>query len=192
MHAEKEMLRTVWWPAFGHFQWLHPEYEVIDYRGGSRFLDFAYIRGHVRIAIEVDGYGPHQRDLSRKQFCEQWVRQTHLTIDGWVFVRIGFDDVKERPRLWQQLLQQLVGRLFGNVAAQEQELDYMEMELIRLAARMPRPLKRVDVEQHFHCTYRKARSLIQRLENKQWLMPAGTGSQRTHAWRLQSSRKLPM
>lgn len=40
-HGEKMFLERVWWPAFGHFQQLHPEYEVYDFRDGSRFLDFA-------------------------------------------------------------------------------------------------------------------------------------------------------
>ncbi|WP_052486900.1 hypothetical protein [Gordoniibacillus kamchatkensis] len=38
----------------------------------------------------------------------------HLLNDGWIVVRIGYDDVRERPRLWQQLLQQMMGRLFGD------------------------------------------------------------------------------
>lgn len=29
-HAEKEMLRHIWWPAFRQFNHLHPEYEVTD------------------------------------------------------------------------------------------------------------------------------------------------------------------
>jgi hypothetical protein len=78
LHAEVEMLRHIWWPAFGHLKWLHPEYEVIDFNEGPRYLDFAYIRPPVRIAIEADGFRNHTRDLSRRQFCDQWVRQLHL------------------------------------------------------------------------------------------------------------------
>ncbi|WP_052486899.1 hypothetical protein [Gordoniibacillus kamchatkensis] len=55
-HAEREMLRHVWWPAFGHFDCLHPEYEVTDFGEGARFIDFAYIRSGIKVAIEVDGY----------------------------------------------------------------------------------------------------------------------------------------
>lgn len=30
-HAEKEFLRQIWWPTFGHFKQLHPEYELLDF-----------------------------------------------------------------------------------------------------------------------------------------------------------------
>jgi hypothetical protein len=110
-HAEKEMLRHIWWAAFGNFDYLHPEYEITDFFQGQRFLDFVFIRGPIKIVFEIDGYGPHLRDISRRQFCDQWVRQMHLTNDNWIVVRIGYDDVKERPRLWISLIQQMMGRL---------------------------------------------------------------------------------
>ncbi|XEC95339.1 hypothetical protein AB6A23_01805 [Paenibacillus tarimensis] len=64
-HAEKAFMRTVWWPVFHHFDGLEPEYELRDFKDGVRFLDFAYISGSMKLAIEIDGYGPHWRDLSR-------------------------------------------------------------------------------------------------------------------------------
>ncbi|MNZ35745.1 hypothetical protein D3C78_531490 [compost metagenome] len=39
-HAEKLFLENVWWLAIGHFEHLHPEYEVMDYKDGFRYLDF--------------------------------------------------------------------------------------------------------------------------------------------------------
>ncbi|MCY9697783.1 hypothetical protein [Paenibacillus alginolyticus] len=36
-HAEKLFLEQIWWSAFGHFQDLHPEYEIKDFRDGTRF-----------------------------------------------------------------------------------------------------------------------------------------------------------
>src|SRR5690606_32929827 len=93
---------------------LHPEYEVKDFFDGFRYLDFAYIRGSIRIAIEIDGYGTHLANISRRQFCDQWVRHMHLLNDNWIVIRIGYDDIAERPRLWIQLLQQMIGRLFGD------------------------------------------------------------------------------
>jgi hypothetical protein len=57
--AEKLLLEQVWWPAFRNFDNLHPEYEISDFRDGSRFLDFAFLRSSIRLAIEIDGYGPH-------------------------------------------------------------------------------------------------------------------------------------
>jgi hypothetical protein len=175
-HAEKEMLRQIWWPAFGQFQYLHPEYEVTDFRQGPRYLDFAYIRPPVRIDIEVNGYGPHLRDITRRQFCDQYVRQMHSVNDSWIVVNIGYDDIKERPRLWQQLLQQMMGRLFGDPDRQVDEADCMEREVVRLALRLGRPIKLKDVEIALQCGYRYARNLMQHLVEKRWLVPHGGGS----------------
>jgi hypothetical protein len=188
-HAEKEFLRHVWWPAFDHFDYLHPEYEVMDYREGARFLDFAYIRPPMKIAIEVDGYGPHLRDISRRQFCDQWVRQMHLINDSWVVVRIGYDDIKERPRLWQQLFQQMIGRWFGDPGRQLQKIDCMEREVVRLGLRLSRPIKLKDVETELQCGYRYARKVMQNLVEKQWVVPTGSGTQRIHSWRLNIDNK---
>ena len=62
-HGQAEMmfLKQVWWPVFHHFDNLHPEYEVNDFKDGNRYLDFAYIRPAIRICFEIDGYGTHQR-----------------------------------------------------------------------------------------------------------------------------------
>lgn len=188
LHAEKEMLRTIWWPAFRHLDHLHPEYEVTDFKGGRRFIDLAYIRSSVRIAIEVDGYGPHVRDLSRRQFCDQWVRQMHLLNDGWIVVRIGYDDVEERPRLWQQLLQQMVGRLFGDAEDRLSETDCVEREIVRLALRLGRPIKLADVKMLLGCGYEYARDRMRSLTDKSWFAPHTGGSSRTHSWRLNADR----
>jgi hypothetical protein len=192
-HAEKEMLRHIWWVAFGNFDNLHPEYEITDFFQGQRFLDFVYIRGPIRIVFEIDGYGPHLRDISRRQFCDQWVRQMHLTNDNWIVVRIGYDDVKERSRLWIGLLQQMMGRLFGNQEQQLTQVDYLERELIRFAIRVDRPIKLQDVQIFFSFGYRAARAVIDRLVAKQWLLPAGGGKARIHSWELNvNNKQLPL
>jgi hypothetical protein len=189
-HAEREMLRRVWWPAFGHFDNLHPEYEVTDFREGSRFLDFAYIRPPVRIDIEVMGYGPHQRNISRTQFCDQWVRHAHLVNDNWIIIYIGYDDIIDRPRLWQQILQQSIGKFFGESGKQAAELLGAERDIVRLAMRLGRSITLSDVKQLLDCSYPLARKLLNALEQKHWMSPDGGGSKRIHTWRLTVQNKL--
>ncbi|QGQ94839.1 DNA-binding response regulator [Paenibacillus psychroresistens] len=192
-HAEKEMLRHIWWAAFGNFEFLHPEYEITDFFQGQRFLDFVYIRGPIRIVFEIDGYGPHLRDISRRQFCDERVRQMHLTNDNWIVIRIGFDDIKERPRLWIGLLQQMMGRLFGNPEQQLTQVDYLEREVIRFAIRENRAIKLRDLEKLFSFRYRAARTVIDRLVAKQWLIPASGGKERVHSWEVNvNNKQLPL
>lgn len=183
-HAEKEMLRSIWWPSFGHFLHLHPEYQMTDFKGSRRYVDLAYIRGPVKIAIEVDGYGAHVKDLSRRQFCDQWVRQMHLINSSWIVVRIGYDDIKERPQLWQQLLQQMIGRLFGDPERQLSEVDCIEREVVKMALRLGHSIKLNDVKELFQCGYHYARNLMSSLQEKQWFLPDDGGEQRVHSWKL--------
>ncbi|WP_239618663.1 helix-turn-helix domain-containing protein [Cohnella mopanensis] len=110
-HAEKMFLAQVWWPSFGHFANLNAEFAVRDFKDGWRYLDFAFITEGYKICIEVDGYGTLLKDLDRYQFADQLIRQNHLVVDGWIVMRFSYDDVKDKPRRCQQILQQLFGRL---------------------------------------------------------------------------------
>ncbi|TJY40826.1 DNA-binding response regulator [Cohnella pontilimi] len=188
-HAEKAFAERVWFPAFGHFEYLHPEYEVWDYFGGRRYLDFAYIRAGLFIAIEVDPFGTHYEKLDKRQFSDQWVRQMHLFNDSWQFIRLSYYDVMERPRIWQQLLQQMVGRLFGD--NQTYELNAFERDIYRKALMLNRPIKLPDIQQLLDCVYVTARKHVTSLENKGWLVPEGKGEERTHSWTVDPTRRLP-
>lgn len=42
----------------GHFDDLHPEYEVLDWRGWPYFVDFAWKPGQVKFAFEVKRLRP--------------------------------------------------------------------------------------------------------------------------------------
>lgn len=44
-HGETLFLKNVWWPLYRNLDYLHPEYEVPDWRGRSYFGDFAFYQG---------------------------------------------------------------------------------------------------------------------------------------------------
>ncbi|MGO4110128.1 hypothetical protein [Paenibacillus sp. YAF4_2] len=92
-------MQKVWFPAFSQFDCLHPEYEIVDFRDGKRYLDFAYIRSPLRLAIEIDGYNSHAAGISRWQFSDHLVRQNHLVIDEWNVLCFSYDYVKDKPRM---------------------------------------------------------------------------------------------
>ena len=52
-HGTVEFLRSVWFPAIGNFNDLHPEWEVRDFSNGYRYLDLAYMPGGARGGIEI-------------------------------------------------------------------------------------------------------------------------------------------
>lgn len=64
--AERLFCRNIWWPLQGDFDDLHPEFEVLDWRGLSYFCDFVWLTRTVKLIIEIKGFGPHVRDMDRQ------------------------------------------------------------------------------------------------------------------------------
>ncbi|MCQ6561624.1 DNA-binding response regulator [Paenibacillus mendelii] len=181
-HAENLFIEKVWFPAFRQLDHLHPEFEVADFRDGSRFLDFAYIRNPIRLAIEIDGYGPHSSKISRTQFSDSLMRQNHLMIDGWRVLRFSYDDVNERPRMCQQILQQFLGSQFGESTPQSDRSNIVETEVLRLALRLQRSLRPRDVCDLLQVNKKTAYLILRRMVEKQSLQPVGRGEQRVRCY----------
>lgn len=181
-HAEKLFLQYVWWPAIGHFENLHPEYEVLDFKDGTRYLDFAYIRPPFQICFEIDGYGPHARDANRRQFADNLMRQNHLMIDGWKVIRFSYDDIQDKPRRCQQLLQQLMGRLFGD-GQFPIKLNWKQKEIVRVVLRSSVPVTPAEVSSQLGISDRYARDLLHQLVEMDVLLPA-SGTLRVRSYRL--------
>ncbi len=103
-HAEALFLRNVWWPLRGDFQHLHPEYEVIDWRGRSYFADFAWLPGMVKLIFEIKGFASHVRDMDRQKYCNELNRETFLFAMGYRVISFAYDDVENHPELCITLL----------------------------------------------------------------------------------------
>lgn len=183
-HAEMLFLEKVWYPAFGEFENLDPEYEVSDFRDGSRFLDFAFIRFPLRLALEIDGYGPHSSKTSRWQFSDSLMRQNYLIIDGWRILRFSYDDVNEKPRMCEQLLQQFMGTWFNGSDRPNQSnmADLLESAVLKLALRTSSALQTKDVCHFLNIQQDKARSILRSMVIKQTLIPAYKGTKRIHGY----------
>ncbi len=181
-HAEKLFLEHVWWPAFGHFKHLYPEFEVTDYKDGFRYLDYAYIRSGLMLAIELDGFGAHWRNISRWQFADHNRRQNDLIMDGWKVLRFAYDDIKDNPRYCQQKLQQFMGRWYGD-EQRVLDADYKEKEIIRYALKAVRPVKPLEISSYMGVDVKTARKWLVQLVDKRWLLPA-SGSKRIRSYRL--------
>lgn len=181
-HAEKLFLKNVWWPLFYHFQYLHPEYEINDFKDGTRYLDFAYIRPGMRMCFEVDGYGPHLTNISRWQFSDNLERQNQLVIDGWTVIRFSYDQVKEKPRRCQQIVQQVIGRWLGDDLDQS-SLTFLEKEVLRLVIRKGEAIFPVEVENYLKQSDKTVKKLLSQLVEKKMLIPA-SGTKRIRSYRL--------
>jgi hypothetical protein len=188
-HAEQLFLEQVWYPIFQHLEDLHPEYEVGDYKEGTRFLDFAFLRAPIRLAIEIDGYGPHLSKISRWQFSDQLMRQNSLIIEGWQILRFSYDDVKERPKLCQQQLLQLMGRRMAQRGSTTTtRLNPTEKEIILHALDKKKDLRASDIMSLLEVSRYKACRILRKLHHKNILRPKGTGAKRIHRYQINTDQ----
>lgn len=188
--AERLFVRQVWWPLFHHFIYLHPEYEVNDFKDGTRYLDFAYIRPSIRICFEIDGYGPHLKNISRWQFADNLERQNQLVIDGWTVIRFSYDQVKEQPRRCQQIVQQVIGRWLGDQLDQP-SLSFVEKEVLQLAIRKGEAIFPKEVEKYLKVSDKTVRKVLSQLVDKKKLIPA-SGTARIRSYQLGDQVKHPV
>ena len=185
-HSEILFLEQVWWPAFGHFRYLYPEYEVSDFKDGIRYLDFAYIRKPFKTCFEIDGYGPHARDIGRGKFSDHLIRQNHLVIDGWRVMRFSYDEVRNQPRRCQQLIQQLIGKLFGeklDADTSPTDLSYIEREVLRYMMRKGESVYPSEIRALLGLTDKPVRKVLFEMLDKRLISATG-GKQRIRSYSL--------
>ncbi|WP_404427575.1 DNA-binding response regulator [Ureibacillus chungkukjangi] len=188
--AEMLFLKQVWWPIFFNSKYLHPEYEVDDFKDGKRYLDYAYIRPGIRICFEVDGYGPHLKSISRWQFSDNLERQNQLVIDGWTVIRFSYDQVKEQPRRCQQIVQQVIGQWLGDEQNQT-ALSTVEKKVLRLAVRKGEAIYPKEVEKYLKLSDKTVRNILSQLVEKKMLIPASR-IKRVRSYRLGVQIKHPI
>ncbi|MEF2244794.1 DUF559 domain-containing protein [Paenibacillus sp. IITD108] len=183
-HAEILFAKNVWWPLKGNFNYLHPEYEVLDWRGRSYFADYLYMPKSCKMIIEIKGFGEHVTNMDRKKYCSELNRETFLTGMGFHVISFSYDDVAQRPELCIHLLRIVLSR-FESENNKVERIFFADNEVIRLAISLARPIRPIDVTRHFSINPRTSVVHLQRLCKKGWLKPLlrGTG-QRTLYYEL--------
>ncbi|TLS52032.1 hypothetical protein FE782_11685 [Paenibacillus antri] len=165
-YAETLFLRQVWWPLFGSFDALHPEYEVADWRGRSYFADFVWLPGSgEKLVFEVKGFGPHVTEMDRRGYCEELNRETFLQGLGYRVISIPHDDVASRPDVVQSLLRMVLSR-FQPIRKSRARPSLIEREIMLLAFSCAGVLRGVDVATHLDVSHRTAVRYLQRLCEK--------------------------
>ncbi|MGG4094558.1 transcriptional regulator [Paenibacillus lautus] len=180
-HGTIEFLRSVWFPAIGNFNDLHPEWEVRDFGNGYRYLDLAYMPGGARGGIEIQGYGPHARDLDVRRFKDLCRRHCLLALDGWTFLPIAYPSIVDEPKQCQQLILSFVGRFVASDVPAS--LSWLEAEAVRFARRLLRPITPLELANHLRVSDRHTRRLLHKLVELQILVIA-SGQQRARTYEL--------
>ncbi|MBU5443137.1 DUF559 domain-containing protein [Paenibacillus sp. MSJ-34] len=174
-HAESLFLRNVWWPLRGNLEHLHPEYEVLDWRGRTYFADFAWLPGHVKLIIEVKGYAAHVREMDRQKYCNELNRETFLHAMGYQVISFAYDDVEQHPQLCMTLLQMVLSRYLSNQTPASRA-SFAEKEIIRFAIQCAGPIRPKDVERHLDVNHKPAVLMLKRLCAQGWLLPSYRGN----------------
>ncbi len=78
-YGNQLFLKEIWWKLLGHFEGLHPEYEVLDWRGQPFYADFMWIVGFIRIVFEIQDFGSHVHNIDRAGYSRELNRGMHYT-----------------------------------------------------------------------------------------------------------------
>lgn len=183
-HGTVEFLRTIWFPAVGNFHHLFPEWEVRDFSNGYRYLDLAYMPGGAKGGIEIQGFGPHARDLDVRRFKDLCRRHCLLSLDGWTFLPIAYPSITDEPKQCQQLVLSFIGKFVATDVSST--LTWVEAETIRFVRRMLRPISPIELANHLRISDRHTRRTLHRLVELQLLdIASGQVRARTYKLRLQ-------
>ncbi|MDT8862945.1 transcriptional regulator [Alkalihalobacillus sp. MEB130] len=180
-HGTIEFLRKIWFPTIGNFDHLYPEWEVRDYNNRYRYLDLAYKPNGVKGCIEIQGYGPHARDLDVRRFKDLCWRHSLLALDGWTILPIAYLSIKEEPTQCQQLILAFIGKFISSHPPSH--LPWLEAEVVRLARRLLRPITPLDVATHLRISSRHSRRILHNLVDSQILLIA-SGKERVRSYKL--------
>lgn len=173
-HGESIFLSNVWLPLRGSLEDLHPEYEVLDWRGRSYFADLAWLPGSVKLLFEIKGFATHVRDMDRHKYCNELNRETFLHAMGYQVISFAYDDVEQRPDLCITLLRMVLSRYQSDRTPISHAL-LAEKEIIRLAIQLAQPIRPKDVQIHFGIDHKTAVQWLKKLCTKGWMLPSLRG-----------------
>lgn len=153
-YGNRLFAETIWWNLVGHFNGLHPEYEVRDWRGRSYFVDFMWILGGLCFVFEVMDYGSHGKD--RTKYRTDLNRGLYLQSQGYHYIEISLDELKENPSFVLAMLRSILAPYLAATVSDSGSLQHpfgkIERQIMRLAIRhhrMIRPSKAaIELELH--------------------------------------------
>ncbi|WP_456279514.1 transcriptional regulator [Bacillus sp. AK128] len=180
-HGTVEFLRHVWFPAVGNFNDLYPEWEIHDFNNNYRYLDLAYMPKDAKGCIEIQGFGPHARDLDVRRFKDLCWRHSLLALEGWTILPIAYLSIKEEPKKCQQLVLALIGKFTSQQTPPQ--LSWLEAEIIRYARRSLHPITPKEISQHLNISTRHVRRILPHLLAKDLLIIA-SGTERARSYKL--------
>ncbi|GGO04924.1 hypothetical protein [Saccharibacillus kuerlensis] len=180
-HGSIEFLRSVWFPVFKNFDHLYAEWEVRDLNGGYRYIDLAYRPGGEKGAIEIQGYGPHARDLDVRRFKDLCWRHSLLALEDWTLLHIAYPSIKEELGRCRQLVLAFAGKF--SASSFDSSLSWLEAETLRFARGTPAPFTAGHLAEHLRISSQHTRRILRTLVEDRRLVVA-SGEKRYRTYRL--------
>ncbi|WP_159888541.1 hypothetical protein [Paenibacillus puerhi] len=176
-YGNRLFAEKIWWLLMGHFDGLHPEYEVRDWRGRSYYVDFMWILGGHFFVFEIMDYGSHGTD--RTKYRMDLNRALFLQSQECRYIAISLDELKENPSLILAMLRGILAPYLAATAEKGGNISHkfgkVERQLMRLAIRQNRRIRPVqaarELELHKQTIIKYCRGLVDK--GKFRAVPAG-------------------
>lgn len=130
--SERLFLREFLYPLLGKkgIRYVIPQYPFIDSEGKLRRIDFALIKGDIRIALEVNGETYHAEGIIPNElFDDNLQRQNEILNSGWYLQRFSYNQLQDE--IWRKRVRDSLYRIVAKHAP----------ELVSEDAITPNPLQ---------------------------------------------------
>ncbi|TVY00347.1 DUF559 domain-containing protein [Paenibacillus cremeus] len=190
---ELMFLQEVWGPVFNYqYDGLQAEYPFKDFKEGQRFVDFVYVKGGMKLLIEIDGFTTHARDISPGEFDDHLLRQNDLVLSGWLVLRFSAHLVEKQPQQCQKQIKQAIGHWWsltkGELTTEDADVWRLRRNLlVQMAAQRNGSLKPRDVADAFQVTSRAAVNWLKRFQAEGVFTGETSKQQRTTRYILQNT-----
>jgi hypothetical protein len=182
-YGNQKFAERIWWRLFGHFKGLHPEYEVLDWRGQPFYADFMWIIGVFRIVFEIQDFGSHVEKIDRKGYARELNREMFMQSMQYIVVNISLDELKNNPELILTLVRTII-MPYLNQSDRSERLplfNKIERDLMFFAYRNNRILHPVNAVKELEISLPTVRKYMMQLVHKEKFraIPAGISNRIT-------------
>jgi hypothetical protein len=145
-------VKEFWWKLFGHFNGLHPEYEILDWRGFPFYADFVWIVGTIRIVFEIQDFGSHVQGMDRAGYRRELNRGMFMASLQYKIVYISLDELKENPALVLSMIQTILAPYLVDSNDNNSAYSKLERDLMRISVHNNRILRPFDAAKQLYVT----------------------------------------